>query len=401
MYYFLSPSLSPWRYDNHYYSYPRTFSVNPYFYPYSSYYPTLQTPTHWGPLGWERNHFGYPIGSQQDPTRFIQPGIPPMPGGPSPSEIVGAVPEIAAKTTIESKWNSLNRAPGIPISNLEKIGTGYRIRYQNGTIYTKTTRGPAFWIYGEIEKRWGALQGVQSWLGFPTTDILPIKYDNGYVMSFEKGEIYFWPETGPIEIDQVVLTYKGIHCFGTTSGPGSDEVYATISVVAPTGMVDDPVDVSTALTRLYEDVDRGVSVPDHIELYRGKPYGLNITFILIERDEGDPNAYYQNIHATVSAAAAAGTAAIGAFTTPAGAAVAGPVLQALVTPVSKGINSLLDLGDDIIGQQTIVLSIKEIVLLAAQTGESVLNNQIRFKIETPLLTGEGSSYKGYFSLSRA
>lgn len=310
-------------------------------------------------------------------------------------------PKDTAKATIEDKWKSLNGAPGAAISYVEEIEPGYRIRYQNGAIYTKKARGPAYWVYGAINEKYHALGGVGSWLGWPVTDELPIKYDEGKVSGFEHGEIYWWPGTGAIEIDQVVLTYKGIHCFDPTSGPGSDEVYATISVAAPTGMANEPVNVSTSLTKLYTDVDKGESFPDHIELYRGKPYGLNITFVLMEHDEGDPNKYYQTVHSTVSTAAAAATSGVAALGGPLVGGAAAPILKALVTPVAKGINSLLGTGDDLIGQSTIVLPLKDLVQLSARPNEYVLKNQIPYKIETPPLTGQGSSYKGYFSLSRA
>lgn len=310
-------------------------------------------------------------------------------------------PKDIAKKAIDNKWKSLNGAPGAAISYVEEVGTGYRIRYQNGAIYTKKTNGPAYWVNGAIGEKYHALGGVGSWLGWPVTDELQIKYDSGRVSSFEHGEIYWWPETGAIEIDQVVLTYKGIHCFGTTSEPGSDEVYATISVAAPSGMDNEPVNVATSLTRLYTDVDKGESFPDHIELYRGKPYGLNITFVLMEHDEGDPKKYYKTVHSTVSTAAAAATSGVAALGGPLVAGAAAPILKALVTPVAKGINSLLGTGDDLIGQTTIALTLKDLVQLSARPNEFVLKNQIRYKLETPLLTGQGSSYKGFFSLSRA
>lgn len=442
MYYHPSSTSSPWQFYN-LYPYPRAMSVNPYFYPYVSFSPrafeelwqgynnslrggihlpgnhgspiywTTQTGTHgayggipskWTPLGWERNQLGYPNGPQRDrPLPFPIPRPPQM----------DAIARDKARKTIENKWKSLGGAPGKSISSspfamlaVEKVGGGYRIRYENGAIYTQNISGPAYWVHGAIGQKYEELGGVGSWLGFPITDELPLDQEGGRVSRFEKGEIYWWNDTGPIEFDEVVLAYTGIHCFGETDlddflGAGSDEVYATISIVAPTGNAGSPLDISTSMTRLYTGVDGGESFPDHIDLYRGKPFGLNITFILFEHDKGDPNAYYQAVKSSVQAAAAGLTAGIGALTGPLVAGIAGPLLQGLVPVVAQEINIALGSGEDLIGQATIPLTIKQVVLLAARTGESVHNNQISFKLETPLLTGEGSSYKGYFSLNRA
>jgi len=337
-------------------------------------------------------------------TRYPEGPFVPKPKIPFPPDVVLS-PELRAKKTIETKWETLNREPGTAISDVERVGIGYRIRYQNGSIYTKKPAGPAWWIYGAIGVSYEKLGGVRSWLGFPTSDELPLRYDDGRVSSFEQGEIYWWPDTGAIEIDKVVLAYSGINCFGETDqddflGVGSDEVYATISVVAPTGNAGEPVEFGTSLTRLYTDVDGGESVPDHIELYRGKPYGLNITFVLIEHDQEDPVAYYKAIEAAVSSSASTLASGLGAVSGTAAAALAGPILQGLVPIVSKQINTIVGAGPDVIGTTTMTLTAKQVVLLAARTGEST-EKQINFNLTTQLLTGEGSSYKGYFRFYRA
>lgn len=326
-------------------------------------------------------------------------GVIPKPTIPIQPEQMLA-PPLRAKRTIEAKWNSLGGAPGAAISDVESVGPGFRIRYQNGAIYTKISAGPAFWVHGAIGDRYNALGGVGSWLGFPITDELPLEIENGRISRFENGEIYWWQDTGAIEINNILLAYKGINCFGTTSGLGSDEVYATIGVIAPTGDAGQPVEIATALTRLYTDVDGGESIPDYIELYRGKPYGMNITFMLLEHDEGDPNKYYGAVVSAVEAASGLLTAGIGAITGPAAAVVAAPILQSLVPVISKGVNELLGTGDDVIGNITIPLTLKQVIVLAARTGQ-LTEKQIQYNLATPLLTGDGGSYKGYFSFSRA
>jgi hypothetical protein len=88
-------------------------------------------------------------------------------------------------------------------------------------------------------------------------------------------------------------------------------------------------------------------------------------------------------------------------TSPAAAAVAGPILHSLVPVVSKGVNDLLGTDDEFLGEYPRFLSMKEMVLMAARQNEMIHNNAINYKFETHLLTGDGSSFKGYFSLARA
>ena len=397
MYYYPFSPSSPWQY--HYlYSDPRIISVNPYFYPYSSSYSrsfeemwqsynsslreaycahlTRIAPyTLWTPVGWESSR-AYGV---QPPPR---PGFDPI------------HPKYRAKRTIEEKWKSLGGAPGAAIFDIEELGSGYRIRYQNGAIYTKRPGGPAFWVYGAIGQKYDELGGVGSWLGFPISDEEPLDEQGGRVSRFEKGEIYWWNDTGPIEMNEVVLSYKGIHCFGTTDGPGRDDIYAIFSVISP------GAEPSTGMTRLYRNVDDKQSVPDNIELYLGKPWGLALNFVLFERDQGDPNVYKGMVEKAVDLASAGIGLGVGAIATPAAGAAVGAGLKLLQPLISKEINNLLGTADDFLGEYTITLSRKDIVLMAARQNEMIHNNSIHYKFETHLLSGDGGSYKGYFNLKR-
>jgi hypothetical protein len=121
--------------------------------------------------------------------------------------------------------------------------------------------------------------------------------------------------------------------------------------------------------------------------------------LLIEHDTGHPDTYKAAIQAAVAKAVPAVTALI-AFIPLIGAAlatVAGPILQAAAPAIGAEINSLADFGDDVIGEATLALSAKEMVVLAARTPNSNFKN-IGFKRETNLISGLGASYKVYFSL---
>jgi len=119
----------------------------------------------------------------------------------------------------------------------------------------------------------------------------------------------------------------------------------------------------------------------------------------LEHDEGDPNKYKDAMTASVGAAATGVDAAIAAIPVvgPALAAVAAPALAAAVPVVATELNQLLDTGDDKIGESTQALSAKQMVVLAARTGNSDLNG-IGFEFETPMLSDGDASYKAYFGI---
>ena len=63
----------------------------------------------------------------------------------------------------------LGGAPGAAVSDVETVGSGRRVRYQNGTIYERPD-GKCAWVYGAINERYDQLGGAMSWLGFPMAD---------------------------------------------------------------------------------------------------------------------------------------------------------------------------------------------------------------------------------------
>jgi hypothetical protein len=146
-------------------------------------------------------------------------------------------------------------------------------------------------------------------------------------------------------------------------------------------------------------VDGGETHPDLMELYRGRPYGLNIGVVLMESDFGDPNKYRDEVVKIVTGVHTAGTLALGLIPVvgPIIAAVAGPALGSLMPGLGGAISDAFDWGDDRIGSTTVTLSAREMVLLAARTSNSTIG-PIGFKRETPLISGEGASYKAYFGV---
>ena len=95
----------------------------------------------------------------------------------------------------------------------------------------------------------------------------------------------------------------------------------------------------------------------------------------------------------------AGTIALGLIPVvgPVIAAVAGPALGALMPSIGGALNDAFDWGDDRIGGSVMTLSGKQMVLLAARTGNSNYEG-IGFKVESGLISGAGASYKAYYGI---
>ncbi len=294
--------------------------------------------------------------------------------------------------SIELHWRELNGAPGPAVSGLEPVPGGNRIRYQNGAIYDG--RDATAWVYGAIGERYDALGGVAGWLGLPLAD--EHDFEGGRVSRFQHGDVYWWPDVGAIDIDEVIVHYTGLICFGEMDidqGSDSDEPYAILGVLTPAGH-------ATFRTPIYDDVDGGEGVGDLIELYRGKPLGISIHSLLMEYDFGDPDKY---------AGAMKDAVAVGYTGMEEGldyVPLLGPLLskgahaarEYLEPLIAEWLNVLLDTDDDAIGLDDVVLSAKQMVVLAART-ENSSSRGVGFKAETKLLSsGRGESYKVYFGL---
>ncbi|PSN14865.1 hypothetical protein C7293_09780 [filamentous cyanobacterium CCT1] len=270
-------------------------------------------------------------------------------------------------------------------------GVGRFNHFQGGSIYWTPSTG-AHEVHGAIRDKWAELGWERSWLGYPITDEIEFP-EGGRVSSFQHGTIYWWPDTGAIELNDVVVHYTGIVCFGESNElSSSDEPYVVMGLNSPTG-------AWAIRSRVYGGVDAGESRPDLIEIYRGKPNGLAISVLLMENDEGNPDKYKEAMQAAVGAAFTGVTALVAIIPVVGAviAAVVGPLLAAVTPIVGTELNRLLGTGDDRIGYETLPITPKQMVVLAARTGNSE-EKGIGFKLVTRLLSGDGASYKVYFGL---
>lgn len=300
---------------------------------------------------------------------------------------------------IRAKWAAMGweRSPvGYPVTDETGTpdGKGRYNHFSNGGSIYWTPETGANAVWGDIRKQWESLGWENSYLGYPTSDEVDFS-EGGRANSFQNGGIYWWPDIGAIDLRGVILHYTGIHCFGETDhdqSSNADEPYVIISLTTPQVAL-------TSRTQIYSDVDGGETRPDLLELYRGAPYGINISSVVMENDFGNPDKYKEDIQKIVMGAHTAGTAALGLIPVvgPIIAAIAGPALGTLMPSIGGAISDWLNFGDDKIGSSTITISARQMVVLAARTQNSNFHG-IGFKIESGLVSGSGASYKSYFGL---
>lgn len=301
---------------------------------------------------------------------------------------------------IRTKWASMGwerSLLGYPVTDELPTpdGRGWYNHFQGGAIYWTEETG-AHEVHGDIYNKWASLSWERSFLGYPTTDEVDFP-EGGRVSVFERGAIYWWPDTGPIELNDVIVHYTGLFCFRETTvdqwPSNSDEPYVVLGMVGPNGSW-------AAHSRIYDDVDSGESQPDLLEIYRGKPGGLAIDVLLMEHDSENPDKYKSEMQDAAAAGfKVLGTAALSAIP------IIGPVialpgsllLSKVGAAVGKEIHRLLHLENDTLGRATLAISAKQMVVLAARTPNSTFNG-IGFKLETPNISGDGATYRVYFGL---
>jgi hypothetical protein len=200
-----------------------------------------------------------------------------------------------------------------------------------------------------------------------------------------------------LEMPEIALRYVGFHCFGETNEwSASDEPYFYFGVL-PT-----LVELKkTERTLIYNGVDAGESRGDLKELYRGLPLGGAISISLFEHDEDDPEKYRENVDKAVDAAAekvVAGLAEVPVVGAP--LAVLAHIAFIVTGPaITDFINNALGTEDDFIGSVVLALSPEDMQRLARAELQDF--HGIKARLESPLISGDGSSYKAYFDVVEA
>lgn len=306
-----------------------------------------------------------------------------------------------AEEEIKSTWTSLGGAPGGEIGDLMEIGVGFYREYVHGRIYYRTGHR-AIYAYGAIGDKYIQLGGPNSWLGWPTLSgnppaISEQPFDlNGRVSTFQYGAIYWWPDTGAIELGDIVVRYTGLACFSETDwdqGSSADEPYVIFGVVPIV-----PTVPSAPRTVVYTDVDSGDSREDNIELYRGPPYGLSLSVVLMEHDFGNPDHYREVVRQAVATASEGVALAIQfvPIVGPALSAVAKIALAAAGPDIVEAVNGTLDTQDDHIGTVSLFVSPKDMVTLTRVERQNFRG--ILWHMDSPLISGQGADYKVYIEI---
>lgn len=300
---------------------------------------------------------------------------------------------------IYAKWLALGgRRWGVP--NTDELptadGTGYFNHFNDDTksiFWSPNT--PACGVEGDIRKRWVETAFERGYLGYPTSDELDID-DGGRANFFQHGQIYFWPDTGAIDLRDVVVHYTGFYAVRESDrdqSSGSDEPYCILAVVAP------PQSPYTFRTRVYSGVDDNSARPDSMEVYRGPAYGLTIGITAMEQDFGSPEAMRLKVQAAVDAHHEVGKFALQfiPLVGPLLSKTLGPALGALMPHVGKALSGLLNLGDDRVGSTVLSLRTKQLVLLASRTANAHFKG-IGYKVESATMSGGGAYYRVYFEV---
>ncbi|EJQ43574.1 hypothetical protein IEQ_04902 [Bacillus cereus BAG6X1-2] len=169
----------------------------------------------------------------------------------------------------------------------------------------------------------------------------------------------------------------------------NDEPYVILGVVSPSSN-------QTFSSPIYKEVDTGEirtatnqpyplqsfnkeSMP-WIEIFRGKPLGMNISRLMTEK-------LVDEIRQKNLLGKGAEIAAVAKF-----------ILPEIVPLIVVEINKLLGTGDDPLGHATLQISAKQMIVLAARTMESNARG-IFCEFESPMFTGEGAQYKVYFTIN--
>lgn len=307
--------------------------------------------------------------------------------------------DVRWRQAIVKRWSQLGGAPGKEVGQIEAVGNGYRQRYENGgALYADANKNVTF-VYGKIGERYDQMGGPTSWLGFPTSDEQDMS-EGGRANTFEHGTIYWWPDTGAIELAGVIVHYTGLICFGETDSipdglRSHDYPYGVIGVI-------DPAKQHSALrTQIYQKVDAGNRVPDLLEIYRGQPTGLVIAVQLVNHGIAGDNA--DTIKGDMENAMTEGAKWIETelnsvpVVGPPLAKLFGPWLEKLAPKIADFLADALNIGEVSLGDDRITLTAKQLVVLAARVNNST-DGGIGYKVQTNLLSERGASYKLCFGM---
>jgi uncharacterized protein with LGFP repeats len=131
---------------------------------------------------------------------------------------------------IRTEYDSEMCAPGLAMSPAFSRGGGQVQRFADGSIYNNPAAKAASWLHGGIYDKYLALDGVNGFLGLPTTGIVPLGTPKGCGQvsctkaEFDRGKIFDKGTAPPHEVHGKVLDYylKSGGANGALGFPTSD-----------------------------------------------------------------------------------------------------------------------------------------------------------------------------------
>ncbi len=193
-----------------------------------------------------------------------------------------------------------------------------------------------------------------------------------------------WPDRDPSV--RYTIRYVGLFCQNETDGPGSDEIYVLTSAIhindgqnVVTNAIRNPVNYPDGA--YYGDVDREEGREGPVTAaWSGNPDTVSLVVVVMEHDQGDPDAYRDEIDLAVKAAIAVATR----LYPPAA------VLALVEEQIVDVINWLFGTDDDIISTETVVLERAQLEDYARQSRAYYMGTK------TEVVLGGGGGFGGGF-----
>lgn len=250
-----------------------------------------------------------------------------------------------------------------------------------------------------IGQRYQALNGFRGQLGAAMS---PVRAETAsslaFVQHYRGGDLHFdGGQTAGDNNRAAVVTYKGIHCFGNPAGLASDSVYVIVSVYSPENK-------GAAVTKKFPD-DNGDGLYDNLEQGQDSTAGVDemwnhnpqpliiVPLVMGSSLLGSSQKVKSAVHDAAKQAADQAAAAEGVPVTNAqldliGIAVAG---------IAGALLGSLGLTDQVRGKpQTIELHWDNLLALPPVSSQQFGN--IKYNVESPILTDGDASYKVYFDV---
>lgn len=254
-------------------------------------------------------------------------------------------------------------------------GSGRVSHFTGGRSIYRSPRTPAVAVGGDIRGRWDELGGVDSYLGYPIGDEEDFSED-GRRSRFQHGSIYWWNDSGAIDLTGISLSFTGLKCLeqmpgnrnSTDGGP-----CAVIGIAAP----DAPIPARAFRSRVFHRIDRGDTGRDSMEVFRGEPLDITIMTLFTGHRSCAPDRCRAAVQTLVEEAVGGTRSQM-------------ELERHLLSPPIAGSKG------GRIGHSQLVVSGRQLVLFARQATWN--DGGVDYKLDTSVAEASGGRYKAYFNV---